>query len=139
MIHLPLLVAKIYSATLMIVGLSLVISPNFWAQFAIHVVRQRHGPIGISLTALPFALLIVLTHTVWAMTPTVIITICGWLMLFKHTLYLLWPRLPSLLLPSTEPKLERLYKRVGLAATVLGIYLCYYTYVDVSSKYYTFL
>ncbi len=42
---------------------------------------------------LPLALFLVLTHNDWTLSPSVIVTLTGWITLCKSLLLLFWPRL----------------------------------------------
>lgn len=133
---LPLLTAKVYAVFAFLLGLSLVIRSNVWSSFVFDLRSQRYGFLAIALVALPFALLIVNTHQIWAWTPTVLVTLAGWCMLIKHTIYLLFPHWwPSALRPSTEAGLEKLYKISGYFMIIIGAILIYYTYIKVSPIY----
>lgn len=133
--EITLLVAKIFSAAIFILGLSLVARPNNWSAYVNYIFKQKHGALGIALVALPFALLIVLTHQIWMWHPIVIITIMGWAMLIKYIAYIFCPHWGEKMLPKTEAKRAEWLKWAGVVYTVIGALLVNYTIISPAAFY----
>ncbi|HEX8694518.1 MAG TPA: hypothetical protein VF746_18995 [Longimicrobium sp.] len=86
------LIAKVYSAGFLVIGLSHLARPRLWADFFAEVLRSRHAAFLIGTLTLPAGLLIVVGHNVWVPGPRTLITLAGWGMTLKATAYLLFPR-----------------------------------------------
>ena len=133
---LPLLTAKIFASFYFLLGLSCIVRPKAWLEFVLEMKARKYGFLGFALIALPFGLFILNTHQLWSWTPTVFVTIAGWSMVIKYTIYILFPHWwPSALIPSTESGLERYFKISGYFIFLIGLALMYYTYIDISPLY----
>lgn len=127
----PLLVAKIFSAFYFLEGLSLLFAPQQWNAFMEAFIKQKYGGLGMALFALPFALLIVFSHPIWIWHPIVLITIFGWLMLFKFIAFLLFPHWGFKLMPKTPEGRIKYFKWASLFPIIIGATLLYYTFLDI--------
>ena len=80
---------------------------------------------------LPFALFLVLTHNDWTLSPSVIVTVTGWITLCKSLLLLFWPQIFLKIRPIYlwTPRFLKWYVRVSgvlyilLALLVLSNFL----------------
>lgn len=95
----PILIAKFFSVSLLLVGLSHLFQPGCWRDFFLRIKESGVGGIIIAMYTLPQGLLIVLGHNVWVLDVPVIITICGWGMTIKSIIYLLLPRRADRIIP----------------------------------------
>jgi len=57
--------------------------------------RTGFAPLIIGMYTLPTGLVILLGHNIWAWDWPVVVTIAGWGMTIKATLYLIFPALPN--------------------------------------------
>lgn len=87
-----LAIEKIVGVGFLIIGISHLIQPRMWSEFFIRM-REKGavGSLQLGLLNLPLALLIIGFHNVWHGLP-ITVTIVGWGLLLKSSLYLLWPR-----------------------------------------------
>ena len=69
-------------------------------------------------------LMVVLGHNVWVWGLPVIVTLAGWLMTLKGTMYLLVPGSHVLVMPEGK-RMERGFRVAGIVAMVLGALLTY--------------
>ena len=115
------LIAKVYSVGLLVIGVSHLLHPKLWSEFFAAVLRTRYAALLIGMFTLPQALLIVVGHNVWS-GPATLITIAGWGMLVKSTLYLLRPRIAERLV-AIGATASRSYSVVGAVMAALGLLL----------------
>lgn len=137
---LSLLAAQIYSVFLLILGISHIVRPREWTDF----IKAFKGNSFIGLTfamiALPFGAFMVLTHQIWAYTPTVFITIAAWSLFIKAIIYMLFPGWwPKKLIPSTIKGLNKMNKMWGYIITLIAGIMIYYTFIQPSDVYFEHL
>ena len=73
-------------------------------------------------------LLIVVGHNKWAFEIPVIITLYGWGMVIKSSIYLLFPQTMAKVVPGTEESFRRTSIFAGALMTILGALLIFDTY-----------
>lgn len=132
----PLLVAQIYSIMLFILGISLLASKDNWKAAIEELINQKYGVLLFSLGVIPYMLVIVLVHSLWAWTPTVLITFAGWTGLLKHVIFLINPHFPKHIMPGILTHYGVWSKVQGLVITILGALMIYYTFIDISPLYF---
>jgi hypothetical protein len=115
------LIAKVYSAGFLLVGLSHLAHPRLWADLFAGAVRSRHAAFLIGTLTLPAGLLIVVGHNVWVPGPRTLITLAGWGMTLKAATYLLFPRSADRLV--TAGATPRHFAAAGAVMSVLGVLL----------------
>ena len=91
MTEVQIAVEKIVAVGFLVVGISHLVQPVAWSEFFIRM-REKGavGSLQLGLLNLPFALLIIAFHNIWHGLPMVV-TIIGWGLLLKSSLYLVWP------------------------------------------------
>ena len=85
-------VEKLTALFFLVTGLSHLLQPRVWVQFFI-MLREK-GEVGSFLNGFvhfPLGAFIVAFHNVWHGIP-MIVTIVGWGLVLKSTLYFIWPR-----------------------------------------------
>jgi hypothetical protein len=88
------------------------------------LVRQTgSAAIIIALYTLPFGLFLIATHNIWSWDWLLFLTVAGWGMTIKSTLYLLVPGLADQMLAKRMATTSRGYQIVGAAATLIGAIL----------------
>lgn len=132
---LSLVVAQVFSIVLFLYGLSCWIYPKHWTALMLNKKKLKHGALGIGIAILPYGTLIAVTHHIWDWTPIVLISIFGWLMLISGIGFIFHPQLPFEIWPSTEIRLNRANRILGVIKTILGAVLIYYTFFDIASVY----
>ena len=118
-----------FGVALAIVGLSHATRAGLWAR-AFHALgRTGVAPLVIGTFTLPMGLALVIGHNVWVLDWPVIVTLFGWAMTVKASLYLLFPATFERHLPHPD-RLERdtrRFRAVGWAMTALGLLLAWGT------------
>lgn len=73
--------------------------------------------------ALLFGLWIVLTHNIWTLSPSLIVTLLGWLSVVKGVVLMMWPSLWMKLFPSREQGMAKMAGVEGALVEILGLTL----------------
>lgn len=104
-----------------VTGLSHIAAPRAWARFFIALRGQ--GEIGGFLNAyvhIPLGLLIVAFHPVWS-GPGLLVTLVGYALTLKGSLYFLWPALALRSLARVSEESAWKFRVAGIAALALGL------------------
>ncbi len=114
-----------FALTLVIIGLSHAAQPRLWAEFFNAMKATGYAPLIIGMYTLPTGLVILLGHNIWAWDWPVFVTIFGWSMTLKATLYLIFPTLPNRMIANADrwQKAYGVFRVVGAAMCVLGVVL----------------
>jgi len=96
----PTLIARFFSVSLFLVGVSHLAQPRLWRDFFIKIKETGVAGIIIAMYTLPQGLLIILGHNIWVLDIPVIITICGWGMTIKSVTYAVLPGRAESVIPS---------------------------------------
>ncbi len=121
-------IAKIFSVVLLIVGLSRIVQAKRWANYLFDFIHSKSAPFIIGMWTLPVGLIIVVGHNKWAFEIPVIITLHGWGMVVKSSIYLLFPQAMAKVVPRTEESWRRTSIFAGGLMTILGALLVFDTY-----------
>ncbi len=92
-------VARFFSVTLLVVGLSHVALPRQWRDFFLLLKRTGVAGIIIAMFTFPVGLMLALGHNIWVFDVPVIITISGWGMIIKSLTYALIPGRAESMIP----------------------------------------
>ena len=96
----PTLIARFFSVSLFLIGVSHLVQPRLWRDYFIKIKETGVAGIIIAMYTLPQGLLIVLGHNIWVLDIPVIITICGWGMTLKSITYAVLPRRAESVIPA---------------------------------------
>jgi hypothetical protein len=121
------LIARFFSVSLFLVGLSHLIQPYLWRDFFINIKGTGVAGIIIAMYTLPQGLLIVLGHNVWVLDVPVIITICGWGMTIKSVIYALAPKRAEAIIPE-GPNAHRKYALGGALMLPVSLLLIWHSF-----------
>jgi hypothetical protein len=97
---LSILIARFFSVSLLIVGVSHLVQARLWRDFFLRIKNTGVAGIIIAVYTLPQGLLIVLGHNIWVLDVPVIITICGWGMTIKSIVYAIVPSRAEAVIPT---------------------------------------
>ena len=86
-----LLIEKIFAFVFMLVGLSHLLQPAAWVDFFAWLRSKTYGGFIVVIYTLPIAIVVIVFHNEWALRPSVILTIAGWIMLVKCVIYAVYP------------------------------------------------
>ena len=123
----PTLIARFFSVSLFLVGLSHVVQPRLWRDFFLKLKDTGVAGIIIAMYTLPQGLLIVLGHNIWVLDIPVIITICGWGMTLKSIIYVLMPKRAEAVIP-VSPDAHLKYARGGALMIPVSLLLIWYSF-----------
>ena len=92
--------------------------------------RTGYAPVIIGMETLPTGLVILLGHNIWAWDWPVFVTIAGWGMTIKATLYLIFPTLPNRMIENADrwQKSYSVFRVVGAVMSVLGVVLTWHAF-----------
>jgi hypothetical protein len=85
------LIERVFSVSLLVVGVSHLTQPRLWRDFFIALKATGFAGIIIAMFTLPQGLLIILGHNIWVADLRLIITIFGWGMTIKSVTYAIFP------------------------------------------------
>ena len=123
----PILIARFFSVSLFLVGVSHLAQPRLWRDFFIKIKETGVAGIIIAMYTLPQGLLIILGHNVWVFDIPVIITICGWGMTIKSITYLLLPGRADSVIP-VGPAAHRKYAWGGALMIPVSLVLIWHSF-----------
>jgi hypothetical protein len=118
-------VEKLTALFFLVTGLSHLLQPRVWVQFFI-MLREK-GEIGSFLNGfvhLPLAAFIVAFHNVWHGIP-MIVTIIGWGLVLKSTLYFTWPKHGVRMLATVKMERSWHFAVAGALSIALGVVILY--------------
>jgi uncharacterized protein YjeT (DUF2065 family) len=113
-------IERLTALGLVITGLSHIAAPRAWARFFIDM--REKGETGGFLNAyvhIPLGLLIVAFHPVWS-GPGLVVTLIGWALTLKGTLYFLWPALALRSMAHISEENAGRFRVAGVVALLLG-------------------
>ena len=110
---------------LLIMGGSLVLQGQAWVGLARTWLNDPMHYMPSVYLYLLFGLFIVFSHNDWSMKPGLVITLAGWALVIKSSIYMLMPNLIQPLVPRSDEKLAKIVRVTGLAYLLLGAWLVY--------------
>ena len=116
-------IAKAYAFALVLYGLSHLFHPARWAALFLGLRDRPEGGLLIGLLTLPLGLLMVVGHNIWVLDLPVLITVAGWMMLIKATVYVLAPQTFLKASPASHEVFVRGFRKIGVVMTLLGAVL----------------
>lgn len=122
-----LLIEKVSAILLIVLGLSHLLHPNLWSLFFVKLHSTGVSSLIIMMYTLPAALFIVVGHQVWSGI-SMLLTIIGWILLFKCCVYIL---IPSTARKPIQHTAQHQYglRTVGLIMILVGIALIYPAFI----------
>lgn len=123
-------IARFLSISLLVTAISHVAQPKLWRDFFLLLKGTGVAGIIIAMYTLPLGLAIVLGHNVWVLDVSVIVTICGWGMVFKSVIYALFPGWVDRAIPAGE-NAHRKYAFGGVLMIPLSLLMVYYFFFRV--------
>ena len=119
-----------FAPMLLIMCLSHAAQPRLWADFFLAMKRTGLAPLIIGMYTLPVGLLLVVGHNLWVWDWPVFITVFGWAMTVKATIYLLFPAVPNYMIDNAERWEKRIggYRVAGVIGAVLAAFLTWQAY-----------
>ena len=124
---LTVLIARFAAVGMIIFGLSHFLMAGLWSELLSPLRDRKSGGLLLGAVSLPFGLAIVLAHNVWVWGLPLIVTVLGWLITLKCTVYLLvpWAHRPAM---PTQRQMARGLRFAGGLMVLLGALAAYDTY-----------
>lgn len=119
----PKTVEAVIAPAFLLIGLSHVFQAQAWVRFFDVVRATGVGSLIIPMFTLPVALVLIVGHNVWVWDWPVLLTIAGWGLTFKSTLYLLVPGVADMMLEKKMAKSPRSYQIAGAVMAIVGAIL----------------
>jgi len=123
----PVLVEKGVGIMGLIIGLSLIGQPKLWMDCVDQVTNDHSRALPFVYVGLPLGLAIVLLHNQWSWSPSVFVTVFGWLAVIKSSLFLLFPAAYMRLAPGRET-LRKIILIQGPLLVIIGVLILYTAY-----------
>ena len=115
-----LIIERIFASFLLITGISYLVQRVIWKELVQEFLKKPTWLMFWSLLFLPLGLIIVFGHNLWVGNWPVIITVVGWIITIKCTLYLLVPNWASFVQKWSDEFLERYIAIAGIIEAILG-------------------
>ena len=112
----------------LLIGLSCVIQARIWIDLSKELLKKPSSLIVWSSQILPFGLIVILGHNLWVNDWRIIVTLLGWLMTIKCTLYLLFPGWSAFILNWSDKFLRRYLTLGGGIVAAVGILLTFMSF-----------
>lgn len=110
---------------LLFFGLSYLTNARYWARAIKSMLRQPALMFPLVLILLICGLLIIVGHNIWVADWRVIVTIVGWLTVFKGVIVLIFPQVLSVYVTWREQTLTKTVRFGGVIWAGLGGYISY--------------
>lgn len=117
--------SNIISSMLLVLGLSYLIQPAQWSHLAKEAIENPHRYLSLILFVLTLGLATVATHNIWTLDWSVVVTIFGWIMVIKATLYLLVPQFVRPFAGWSDTFMRTYIRVGGIVMTILAAPLVY--------------
>ncbi len=85
-------IQQIFSPAWLIVGISRILHPNLWTDLIAEIRKSRFAGFWMGSFALTVGLFLIVGHNKWVLDWPLFITVVGWGMAIKGTIYLLVPK-----------------------------------------------
>ncbi len=115
-----MIVQAVVAPAFLLTGLSHVVQPGLWVRFFEVVKQTGVAAFIIPLYTLPIALVLIVGHNVWVWDWPLFLTIAGWGMTIKCSLYLLAPGFADRMLEKKMAKTARGYQVAGAVMLFFG-------------------
>lgn len=119
------LIEKVFSLVILLTGLSAALHARFWVKLATDMVNKPETAFAVMCLVLPLGLVVVIGHNVWVADWPVAITVFGWIVTIKSSLFLLLPQSVTSFTGWPETSMRRLTTINGVAMAVIGAVLTY--------------
>ncbi len=124
-------VARFFSVSLLVVGLSHAAQPKLWRDFFLVLKRTGVAGIIIAMFTFPVGLMLVVGHNVWVFDVPLIITISGWGMTIKSLTYALISGRAEKMIPDGSDA-HRKYFWAGVGSIPVSLLLIWYSFFRAS-------
>ena len=123
-----LILERTFGWTYLVMGFSLLAQRQLWMDLIQHVVKNIFAAYGAVVFALFLGLIVVQTHNIWVMRPSVLVTIFGWIIVAKSLTFFLAPKLLLKLVPS-EKTMHKILPYESIVMILLSCAILYDAYL----------
>lgn len=116
----PQTIQAVIAPAFLLIGLSHVLQPQAWVRFFEVLRRTSVAGCIIPMYTLPISLVLIVGHNVWVWDWPLALTLAGWGMTIKCTLYLLVPNMAERMLEQGLAKSERNFQIAGALMALIG-------------------
>ena len=120
-------VQEIFSPVILILGISRAVHARRWMELIAEIGKSRFAGFFIGIFALPTGLLIVAGHNLWVLDWPVFITLVGWGMAIKGTIYLVLPQAAEAVIERAGKSI-RILQGTGMVMAAFGAILSWQVY-----------
>ena len=114
-------IERLAALSFIITGLSHISAPHSWVRFFKNIRAQGEAAGFLNAYVhIPLGLLIVAFHPVWS-GPGLLVTLVGWALTLKGTLYFLWPQLAQKSMARVTEERAWQFRLAGAGALLLGL------------------
>jgi len=121
-------IQEIFSPVWLILGISRAVHSRLWLDLIAEVRKSRFAGFFMGISALPVGLLLIVGHNQWVLDWPVFITVVGWGMAIKGTIYLLVPNAAEAVIERAG-KSERVLRVSGIVMAAFGAVLTWQAFV----------
>ncbi len=122
-----LIIERVLASFLLFTGLSYVVHSLIWKDLVQELIKKPTWVMLWSLLFLPFGLIVVFGHNLWAISLPLIITVVGWWVTVKCVLNLLFPNWFNFVNQWSDEFLQRYIRMAGVIDVTLGAILLFFT------------
>ena len=119
------IITHVVAWLLLVLGLSYTVNTTMWLQVVRDAMAEPARYFFMVMLTLVLGLVIIATHNAWVADWPVVVTLFGWILVVKSTLFLLFPKVIGLFSGWTDRFMTRWIRAGGLLLVVLGAILVY--------------
>ncbi len=121
-------IQQIFSPAWLIVGISRILHPNLWTDLIADIGKSRFAGFWMRSFALTVGLFLIVGHNKWVLDCPLFITVVGWGMAIKGTIYLLVPKAAEAVIERAG-KSNRVLQVTGIVMAAFGGVLSWQVFV----------
>ncbi len=121
-------IQEIFSPVWLILGISRAAHSGLWLDLIAEVRKSRFAGFFMGVSALPVGLLLIVGHNEWVLDWPLFITVVGWGMAIKGTIYLLVPNAAEAVIERAG-KSKRVLRVSGIVMAAFGAVLTWQAFV----------
>jgi len=122
-------VAHVVAVVMFVLGVSYVVQAREWIRVSQEVIASPHRFLVPALALLATGVAIVSVHNSWVPAWTLAITLAGWILVVKGTLFLVLPQMATKFAPWPESLLVAWIRAAGAILAIVGAVLSYQVWI----------
>ncbi len=117
--------SEIFSIFILVLGISYFTQSQLWLKLAKTFIHKHYQILPFALLTLLIGLTIVATHNRWELSWNILITLLGWIIVIKSSIFLIFPRIAIQFALNFKQSLSLIIRMSGLIMVILGAILFY--------------